>query len=203
MNSFDVIKQVHLVVVILFLLLYLIKTILLLANKKESLMKFIKTFKVPEMIISFTFLGTGIYMLTQVPEINSLMIIKIVCVFASIPLAVIGFKKSNKILAVLSMLLLIGSYGLAEMSSKKKSSPVATSTSVDGKEIYTTYCIKCHGDDGKAQIMSATDLSLSQLSTFESFGLIHNGKNNMPAFADQLNEGQIKAVAEYIQALKK
>ena len=114
------IRHTHLLVVILFLLIYLIKTTLLLMNKQETLMKFSKMVKVPEMIVSTLFLVTGIYMLTQVPEIKSLLIIKIAAVFLSIPLAVIGFKKQNKILAVASLLLIVGAYGLAEMSKKQK-----------------------------------------------------------------------------------
>jgi L-cystine uptake protein TcyP (sodium:dicarboxylate symporter family) len=76
------IRLTHLLVVVLFILIYLIKTTLLLLNKQETLMKFSKMVKVPEMIVSILFLVTGIYMLTQVPEIKSLLIIKIVAVFA-------------------------------------------------------------------------------------------------------------------------
>ena len=71
------IRHTHLLTVILFLLIYLIKTFLLLTNKNENLEKFTKVVKVPEMIISTLFLGTGIYLLTQIPEIKSLLIIKI------------------------------------------------------------------------------------------------------------------------------
>ena len=76
------IRHTHLLTVILFLAIYLIKTVLLLMNKEEALAKFSKIFKVPEMIISFLFLGTGIYMMIQLPEIKSLLIITIsvICV---------------------------------------------------------------------------------------------------------------------------
>ena len=80
----------HLISVILFLLIYLIKTSLLLANKEEGLTKFTKSIKVPEMIVSTLFLLTGIYMLTQIPIINTLLIVKICIVFISIPVAVVG-----------------------------------------------------------------------------------------------------------------
>ncbi|MES2395188.1 MAG: SirB2 family protein, partial [Bacteroidota bacterium] len=93
------IRHTHLLSVILFLLIYLIKTVLLLSNKNEGLAKFTKVVKVPEMIVSTLFLVTGIYLLTQIPEIKTLLIIKIVAVLISIPLAIIGFKKKNKVLA--------------------------------------------------------------------------------------------------------
>src|ERR1700739_3126655 len=116
MSTFEIIKKTHFVVVTIFFLIYLIKTILLLANKKENLQSFTKKIKVIEMIVSVLFLGTGFYLMTQIPEIKISLIIKISMVFMSIPLAVIGFKKGNKGLAVLSFLLILGAFGIAEMS---------------------------------------------------------------------------------------
>ncbi len=115
MSTIEIIFKTHLVSVILFLLIYVIKTVLLLGNSKENLARFTKVLKVPEMIISVLFLGTGIYMITKVPVISTLLIIKLVCVAAAIPVAIIGFKKGNKVLAVFSLLLIISAYGLAEM----------------------------------------------------------------------------------------
>ena len=62
------IRHTHLLTVVLFLLIYLIKTFLLLTNKNEKLASFTKAVKVPEMIISALFLGTGIYLLTYIRE---------------------------------------------------------------------------------------------------------------------------------------
>jgi len=199
------IRHTHLLTVILFLTIYLIKTILLLMNKEEALAKFSKGFKVPEMIISFLFLGTGIYMMIQLPEIKSLLIIKIAAVLLSIPLAVIGFKKKNKLLAVGSLVLLIGAYGLAEMSKKQKSKSMETITEsdVNGQELYTASCAKCHGEDGKLNLLGAKDLSISTMDLNARIEIIKNGKNAMTPFSGMLNEEQIKAVAEYTETLKK
>ena len=195
----------HLVSVNLFLLIYLIKTILLLANKNEGLVKFTKIVKVPEMIISTLFLITGIYMLIQIPEIKSFMIIKIVTVFLSIPLAIIGFKKGNKALAVIAFLLIVAAYGLAEMSKKQKSTAVEQlkSESLNGQELYTANCARCHGDDGKLGLMDSPDLSVSAISQDEKIMIIKNGKGVMTPFAGILTDEQIKAVAEYTETLKK
>lgn len=199
------IRHTHLLVVILFLLIYLIKTILLLTNNNEKLAAFTKKIKVPEMIISTLFLVTGIYMLTQLPEIKTLLIVKIIMVFISIPLAIVGFKKNNKALAFLSLLLIIGAYGMAEMSKKQKSKALESlsETSIDGKEIFDISCSPCHGDDGKLGLMAAPDLSITHFDLAASIEIIKSGKGAMTPFDGSLNDNQINAVAKYIETLKK
>ena len=199
------IRHTHLLSVILFLLIYLVKTALLLANKEDGLAKFTKAVKIPEMIISTLFLVTGVYMLTQIPEIKSLMIIKIIVVLASIPLAVIGFKKKNKALASISLLMIVAAYGLAEMSKKQKSKSMEniTETTINGQELYSVSCARCHGDDGKLGLLGAPDLSASAMDLAARIEIIKNGKGAMTPFAGALTEEQIKAVAEYSEGLKK
>jgi cytochrome c553 len=198
-------RHTHILSVVLFLIIYLIKTILLLANKEEGLTKFTKIVKVPEMIISTLFLITGIYMITQVPEIKSLLIIKIIIVLASIPLAIIGFKKKNKALAVISLLLIITAYGLAEMSKKQKSKAMEniSESTINGQELFNASCVSCHGTDGKLGLMGAPDLSISTLDINSKIDIIKNGKGAMAAFGGTLTDEQIKAVAEYSESLKK
>jgi mono/diheme cytochrome c family protein len=198
------IRHTHLLSVILFLFIYVVKTFLLLTDKNEGLANFTKKVKVPEMIISTLFLGTGIYMLTQIPEIKTLLIVKIIAVFVSIPLAIIGFKKQNKVLAVISLLLIISAYGLAEMSKKQKSKAMdaITTSTVSGKELFEASCVACHGSDGKLGKLDATDLSMSTLDVPSRIDIIKNGKNAMTPFSGALNDEQIVAVAEYIETLR-
>lgn len=198
------IRHTHLLSVILFLLIYVIKTFLLLSNKNEGLAKFTKIVKVPEMIISTLFLATGIYMLTQVPEIKSLLIIKIVAVALSIPIAIIGFKKKNKGLAVLALLLIIGAYGMAEMSKKQKSKALAgiSKSNLNGQVLYKAACISCHGADGKLGVLGARNLSESTMDLSARILLIEKGKAAMTPFEGILTEKQISAVAEYSLTLK-
>jgi cytochrome c553 len=195
----------HLISVNLFLLIYLTKTIMLLSNKHEKLASFTKAVKVPEMIISALFLLTGIYMLTQVPSINTMLIIKIILVFASIPLAIVGFKKQKKALAVISLVMIIAAYGLAEMSKKQKSgTDVSTETSVvNGHDIFMANCASCHGADGKLGLMGSPDLTASTMDLNARIEIIKNGKAPMTGFDGSLSDEQIKAVAEYTESLKK
>lgn len=204
----------HFVVVTIFLLIYLIKTALLLSDKKEQLAKFTKSVRVPEMIVSFLFLATGIYLLIpliKISEVSMLLVIKIIIVLASIPVAVTGFKRQNKVLAFVSLLMIIAAFGLGEVSYKKRIHPDAARDSaaapaaglaLDGQKIYSDNCAKCHGDDGKAGVLGASDLSVSTMDAAARTEIVKNGKNGtMPAFNSQLSSEQIDAVVGYIGTL--
>ena len=200
--------HLHLTSVILFLLLYIVKTYLLVSNKDEQLQKIRKSTRIPEMIISTLFLVTGVYMAFNYP-LDVMFWIKMVFVFASIPLAVIAYKRNNKALAVVSLLMIIAAYGCAEMIKKQNAKPttaVATTsvdTDINAHEIYTSNCANCHGEQGNLMLAGATNLQTSTLAQPEMVMQITNGKGAMPAFGEQLNDGQINAVAEYIVTLRK
>jgi len=187
----------HTLFVVLFTFIYLIKTILLLSDRDELLEKFKKKTKVAEMIVSFGFLATGIFLLTQLPVINTLMIIKLVLVFLSIPLAVIGFKKKNKVLATLSFFLIVVSFSLAYKAKDAKAGP--KTIAINGKEIYTEKCSLCHGDNGKLGQAGAKDLSATQLPHAGIVEIITKGKNTMASYKGVLSPEQIEAVALYIE----
>lgn len=189
----------HQIVVTIFFLIYVIKTVLLLSNKQDVLAKFTKISKVPEMIVSTLFLVTGVYLLTQLPVIKPMMWVKITMVLASIPVAVIGFKKGNKILASLSLLMITASYGLAEMSRKQNLS-VSTeqTTSLDGKVLYEANCASCHGNDGKLGMAGAMDISKTALDPSGIKNIVQNGRGVMPAAS--VTEEQAHAIAEYVHS---
>src|SRR5690242_9915584 len=107
----------HKISVWIFLLFFIIKAILLFLNKTEALAKFTKMFKVPDMIVSALFLITGIYLWTQSGNTGTWLYVKVVMVLASIPLAVVGFKKQNKGLIFVALLLLLVAYRFAETKS--------------------------------------------------------------------------------------
>lgn len=203
------ILHTHLLSVVLFLVIYLIKTSLLLMNKTESLQTFTKKVKVPEMIVSFLFLGTGIYLLMHTAVIDTFLYLKLAAVALSIPLAIVGFKKGNKMLAVFSMVLLIMAYGLAEMHGKRaRSVAVAPAGVVNDKEmpgmaIYQQNCARCHGDKGDAGLSGAADLSASRNSLAYKMLVVKDGKGGMPAYSSALSDDQLNAVLAYIETLKK
>lgn len=206
---YNIIFQTHKIAVSLFLLLYIVKTFLLLTNKSELLAKITKIAKVPEMIISTLFLLTGIYMLMGYPMMGGIFYLKMFCVLTSIPVAIIGFKKSNKYMAAGSLLLIFCAYGLAEINKNSlnrnfKSNPVAVETqdeAIMGKTIYDRGCAACHGPNGDAGIAGAANLKISKLSGAEALEIIKNGKNNMPKF-NSLSDTELQSITKYISSLR-
>ena len=93
----EAISITHRISVTLFFLIYVVKTVLLLSSRTDLLQKFTKATKVIEMIVSALFLITGVWLMTKLAHIETILIVKIVIVLASIPIAVVGFKKGNKI----------------------------------------------------------------------------------------------------------
>jgi mono/diheme cytochrome c family protein len=203
------IMHTHTLVVVLFLLIYLIKTFLLLANKTAALYSFTKKVKVPEMIVSTLFLVTGIYLAMNTGNSGSWLWVKIVVVALSIPIAVIAFKKNSKGLAVLSLLMIVYSYGISEtkspvMKKAKVADKIANISSADiGKEIFTTECVRCHGEDGKAMRSGAYDLSVTQKTPEQLKAMIMDGEKQMPSYKNVLTPEQIDAVLEHVISLKK
>lgn len=208
MNS-NLLVTVHLIVVNLFLLIYLVKTILIFTSV-PALEKFSRATRVPEMIVSTLFLVTGIWLFVILGAIKTFHIIKLACIMISIPVAVVGFKKQNKALALLSFLLIVGAYGLAEMSKNKPFIPnrvvlngPGDDSSLRGIKTFASNCAMCHGLDGKKMYRNAVNLSASTLDPSLIPQLIRDGsKGKMPAFGGTLSEEEVHSVSSYILSLR-
>lgn len=79
------------------------------------------------------------------------------------------------------------------------------SAAVDkGKTIYDQQCATCHGDQGQGSANApdwTTQDRLSVLSDAELEGILANGQNSMPAFADKLSSDDRFAVIDYVRTL--
>lgn len=74
----------------------------------------------------------------------------------------------------------------------------------EAKDLYTLNCASCHGMDGKLGGSGSKDLSKSILSDSEMIEIITNGKNNMPAMKDVIQDpAKIKNVADFVKTLRK
>jgi cytochrome c6 len=74
----------------------------------------------------------------------------------------------------------------------------------EAKDLYTLNCASCHGMDGKLGGSGSKDLSKSNLTDSEMIEIITNGKNNMPAMKDVIQDpSKIKNLAEFVKTLRK
>jgi mono/diheme cytochrome c family protein/uncharacterized membrane protein SirB2 len=127
------VQHTHVLVVVLFLILFIIKAFLLFTNKHQTLEKMKKSTKVLDMIFGTLILVTGGYLLFQYNGVPTWLIVKIVLVLAAIPLAIVGIKKHNKPLVGLALIIFIYVYGVAETKSlnMKKEHEAAVDTSIN------------------------------------------------------------------------
>lgn len=197
----------HRIVVSLFLLHYVWKGFLLLSDKKDTLAGYTSKTKIAEMILSVLFLGTGIYLVVAGPALTIMQVFKIALVFASIPLAIVGFRKGNKLLAIMAVVFLFLAYGLAEMNkanAHKTKTETSTETSdplANGKVLYSDNCARCHGPGGDLGLGGAKNLKSTQLTEDQQKDIIKHGKGGMSAYAD-LTDEQLNSLIAYIKTLK-
>ena len=215
------ILHTHTLVVTLYLVFLLIKTIMLLAGKKTQLSIFRAKTKVVEMILATLFLLTGIYLAFQSAGVMSAwFFVKLVLIVAILVLGVLAFKKESKIMALLTFVIFLYAYGISETKSldfqtdlqtlygsknvgNQKWNPEAEGydLSAHGKYVFQRNCTGCHGPQGKAEKSGSKNLQKSKLSKSEQMKVIKKGKKTMPAYGDVLSEQQIKAVTEYVHKL--
>lgn len=224
--------HLHVTVVVLFMLFFAYKLFLLLSNKKESLTVFRQKTKIVDMVLGSLILVTGGYLLFATGNTETYIIVKLLLTIAIIPLGIIGMKKENKVLSILTMVILIYVFsvgktrslslrkekitviGLTEASTSTVDSTTNTNTEntildqntkaalQNGKAIYIQVCSACHGVDGKLGASGAKDLSISTLSHEEVIKMVGEGKGLMQGYKDILNEQEIASVASYAESLR-
>jgi mono/diheme cytochrome c family protein len=205
--------HLHVTVVSIFILLYVAKVYLLLTNKSDALDKLRSKTKVADMILGSLIIVTGVFLTIKAPSIETYLIVKIVLVVASIPVGIIAMKKANKPMAIAAVLIYIYVFAVAKTDSLKFKkdafvTPIVTADTTsgavvhEGKIIFETKCVLCHGNDGKLMLSGAKDLSVSKLTKAETIEMIKSGKGLMPGF-DELNEQQLNALADYTEGLRK
>lgn len=200
-------KHLHLLLVILFVLSVMIKTFLLIVNESKF-DSYRKKTKVPEMVITMLFLVSGIVMASMRGfGLHFFFHIKLTLMVLAIPLAIIGFKKKNKALAIVSSSMFIITIGIAMKSGnnmKEVHVEMAPTDANYGKALYEANCATCHGDGGASQLNKATDLSSADLSVPAISNTILKGSasGKMVAFKT-LDSTEVKAISEYVLTLKK
>jgi cytochrome c6 len=76
-----------------------------------------------------------------------------------------------------------------------------------GATIFKTKCVLCHGADGSGNTplgkqLQAANLGskeVQKLSNAEMHKIVHDGRTNMPSFAEQLTDAEIDQVIRYVR----
>lgn len=81
----------------------------------------------------------------------------------------------------------------------------------EGKKIFSTKCVTCHGQDGSGNTsvgksLKAADLrspDVQKKADADFYAQVENGKGKMPPFGKALNKTQINDVVAYVRQLGK
>lgn len=80
-----------------------------------------------------------------------------------------------------------------------------------GASVFKSKCVLCHGADGAGNTSLGKQLQAANLGSkdvqkrtnAELTKIVHDGQANMPPFADQLSDGEISHVIQYVRQLGK
>ena len=111
--------HLHLTVVTIFILLFTVKLVLLLINRREQLDVLRAKTKIIEMVLGSLILLTGGFLLYNAAVKETWMFVKLAGFVALIPMAIVGLKKGNKPLVIFSYLGFVYFYGVSETKSLK------------------------------------------------------------------------------------
>lgn len=212
----------HTLVIGLYVIIFLVKVILLLAGQTGRLEAFRKRTRLAEMILPTLFLITGIALAVMSPYASQpWFITKMVMIILAIVFGILTFKRNSKILGILTLLIFVYIISLSYTKSpdlqpriKKLTENAEQNNSFDpaaadynatahGAYLYKNLaCIDCHGEDGTRKAAGASDLQASKLQDDAIKQVIHQGRKNMPAFST-LKEEELNALATYVKSLRK
>jgi cytochrome c553 len=205
----------HVTAVLLYLIIFLIKVIYLLADKQDALQKFrAKTKIVGEMVLPTIFLLTGFYLAAKSPYAGQAwFLLKMILLVAALVLGIITFRRNNKALGIITLLIFIYMFALSytksigtsknDKSPAQNESDVASNPVEHGKSLYiSTACTNCHGTDGALGMAGAADLRKSTLNDEEIENTIANGRANMKAYKNELSPTEINDLAAYIKTFR-
>lgn len=224
--------QIHVLVTVLFLLLFGTKAALLFLNKHQTLGKVLAYTKELDLLFGALVLATGFFLAFSAPGgWPTWLWVKTVLVLAVIPLALLGLRRHNKVLTAASLLLFLYVYAVSETKSLKlrpdkvavTPEPLPTALTESEKQqpavspildqmegtqqqntkaIYSQVCQTCHGPDGQQTTGGAVNLQQSSLSVKDRRDVIANGRGLMPGYRSQLTELEMEALAKYTTLLK-
>ncbi|HEX2616906.1 MAG TPA: cytochrome c [Flavobacteriales bacterium] len=79
---------------------------------------------------------------------------------------------------------------------------VPTDTTAEGRALYVTHCVRCHGEDGAKGKWGAKDLRASRMAAVAITRQVREGKGIMPSFERKLTPEQLAALVQFVPTLR-
>ena len=209
---------IHAGIAVLIILYLLVRILAGLFGLKDSVYqeKIRQKFRIADWTFAVILAISGAYPLILPGQFELYHLIKIFILFAFIGISRYGkrFHFTGATLALIGMLILAGYVSVtdtprfpkAEGTFAAKHPEINEMPRIEqGKVIFNTLCIDCHGTDGKKGRFGAADLTVSKLSVDDKIGMVTKGSplTVMRSFSEELSSDEIEAVVDYIHSLVK
>jgi mono/diheme cytochrome c family protein len=110
--------------------------------------------------------------------------------------------KTNNTVILLASIIFCTYFSCSNKESKPQESFEAPKERPNGERLYTLNCSACHGENGKAMLAGAKDLSISALELKDRIAIITNGRGAMQPYKNILTTQEIEAVSVYIESFQ-
>ena len=114
MAQIEIVAKLHCIIVTVFLFFFIFKTILLGIGKTDLLDSIRTKTKIVDIVLGVLILASGVYLMVKTGNHAMTLNVKVLMALIAIPLGIISMKKSNLVLAILAILLMLGAYGIGE-----------------------------------------------------------------------------------------
>lgn len=218
----------HTLVTVLFVIAMLVTVITSFGDKEKPTPKWLK---LSHMILGTLMLITGVYLMIKSPNgMEPYILVKLALVLVATPLGIIGGRKKNAPMAMVSFVLVLAVGFLAyakpdalrniptdvqsveevmdEMKGKEEAGEMteaeknAQAVKIGKSLYYKRTCNTCHGDDGAAGFQNSKNLSESTLTDDEIKNIILNGKGVMPPNED-LSDSEVRYLTAFVKSFRK
>lgn len=161
------------------------------------------------MVLDSLLVLTGLYLLSKAPAAFATpYLVKYLLTLGAIGLAIVGSRRRNKRLSLAAFLLLAYVYGISLQrdlllrSEEQRVAGIATQqvSMKEGRILYETLCIRCHGADGQAKYRKSPALHpIQNPDTNYWAAVIRGGKGMMPAHG-YLTDAQVSSLIAYLRS---
>jgi cytochrome c553 len=200
----------HHLLVVLYIIFIAISFIVVLSKKRNAILALKARTRILRVVIEILMLGTGIFLMWKSPVgFANYILVKVGVMALGIVFFIIGTRKVNALWMFLSLLMFVYVYLVSRTRDvflkpeemRVHEAYLSATPENKGKAIYEVACLRCHGQDGKAQYRKSKNLATTVFKADAIATFVKMGKGVMPSYSYMKDE-ELSELVKYVESLK-